>query len=258
MAFKDSVDSLIDEWAQVAPGLDTSPIAVLNRLRIVDRLASRDLEPVLAAHGLRRASFAALSTLYRLGKGASATQRQMADRLGLTPGTMSVRVEQMESDGLLERVQSEQDSRSTLVRLSEKGEQALAACVDAYLEAQRNVLLPLSGEERDQLAGLLKKLMAGIESGATHLGALGVTLQSARKAIDMRKAVGLEAKPGLIVESVDADSRFSRAEIMKGDLLIELNGNPLTSIVDLAQRDSDDRMISLTVLRAESIFKLEV
>jgi hypothetical protein len=89
----DSVDRLVASWREKRPDLDMSSVEVVTRLgRVRDHIDER-LATVFANFGLTIPAFAALVTLARLDDGGrGVSQRRLADELGLTPGTVSVRV----------------------------------------------------------------------------------------------------------------------------------------------------------------------
>src|SRR4051812_35412837 len=91
----DSVDDLLASWAQRRPELDFSPVALIARLARVRAHVDAALDDVYATHGLGAATFAVLVTLARIDDGPGVTQRRLMDELGLTSGTMSVRVDRM-------------------------------------------------------------------------------------------------------------------------------------------------------------------
>ena len=49
----------------------------------------------------------------------------------------------------------------------------------------------------------------------------------------MRRAVGLSDEPGVLVMRVKAGSPADRADLSRGDLVVEVDGRPVRSIGDL-------------------------
>jgi serine protease Do len=62
---------------------------------------------------------------------------------------------------------------------------------------------------------------------------LGIALARPDVAAQLRRAVGLEAREGLLVRGVSADGVGAAAGIAEGDLLVAAGGNPLTVAADL-------------------------
>ena len=232
----DSVDELIHEWRVAAPDLETWPIEIINRLRIVDTRISAELDSVFASYGLSRASFAVLSTLIRSYREKGATQKRLAVRLGLTAGTMSVRLERMERDDLIVRRDSTEDARSTIIKITEKGVSSFERCVPAYLDMQARIVSSLTEQEQDLMASLLRKLVVGTDSelNRSWLSELGIRVSTTREAIELQRRLGLPEKQGLLVEYVDDSSLASEAGLKEGDLIYEIDGDALRSTVTLS------------------------
>lgn len=64
---------------------------------------------------------------------------------------------------------------------------------------------------------------------------LGVGLAPPRAARQLRRAVGLPDRDGLLVRAVEDDSPAARVGLRTGDLLVEADGRPLTGMDDLHQ-----------------------
>src|SRR6476469_1080894 len=99
----DSVDRLLADWQRVRPELDFSPVAVISRLSRVRGHIDAELERLFAEHGLTGPSFGVLVTLARLNEPDGVSQRRLMDELGLTSGTISVRMDRLVEQGLVER-----------------------------------------------------------------------------------------------------------------------------------------------------------
>jgi serine protease Do len=87
---------------------------------------------------------------------------------------------------------------------------------------------------------------------------LGIALAPPRAARRMRAAVGLPERDGLLVRGVEAESPAGKAGLQRGDLLVGVNGGPLTSVDELfdALEGGDD--LKLTVLRGTEERDVEV
>jgi serine protease Do len=81
---------------------------------------------------------------------------------------------------------------------------------------------------------------------------LGVGLAPAHVARQLRRAVGLEERDGLLVREVEEDSPAAKAGIAEGDLIVAAAGKPVTSADDLFEAlasVASDAPLEVTLLR---------
>src|SRR5919205_4090297 len=234
----DSVDRLVAEWRAVRPDLDFAPVEVVTRIRRLRTHLDVALEASLTACGLSGPVFGVLSALRRQGPPFQLSQRALMDRLGLTSGTVSVRVDQLVELGLVARRAHPADRRGSLVRLTEPGLQRCDACTPAYLADEDRLLSALSSEERTQLVQLLRHLLAGFEAERrpeASAAALGLMLMPAHVARQRQRELGLPERSGLLVRSVAPESPAEAAGLRAGDLLVRVGGQELRSPATLAE-----------------------
>jgi DNA-binding MarR family transcriptional regulator len=235
----DSVDRLIADWGRVRPDLDVEPLAVISRIGRVRAHVAAALESVFAEHGLSDPGFAVLVTLMRLGRPEGVPQRMLMDELGLAAGTISVRIDRLEEQGLVERREDDSDRRATLIAITGRGRALFERVAPAHLANERRLLVALDAGERALLATLLRKLLVEYEGSGDDAGArLGVVLAPAHVAMAMRAAVGLPAAAGLLVREVDGDGP-AHGVLLPGDVLEQAAGRALTSIASLRAAVAD-------------------
>jgi len=251
---RDAIDALLASWAQARPDLDMSPVAVVSRLLRVRAHLDRELEAVFDGFDLTAPSFAVLVTLARIAGAGGVSQRRLADELGLTPGTVSVRIDRLVDQGLVVRTADPDSKRSLQIALTATGHARFEQVVPVHLANEARLLAALDDTERPLLADLLRKLLVEFEgsrpaSGAGHR--LGLVLAPAHVTMRLRQAVGLRAVAGLLVRSVDPDSPAAIAGIAPGDVLASAGKRPLRSSAALyaAIEDHQGRRLRLTVLR---------
>jgi DNA-binding MarR family transcriptional regulator len=263
----DSVDRLVAEWRAVRPDLDFAPVEVVTRIRRLRTHLDAALEAALAACGLSSPVFGVLSALRRQGPPFQLSQRALMERLGLTSGTVSVRVDQLVELGLVTRQTDPGDRRGSLVQLTGAGLQRCDACTPAYLADEDRLLSALSLEERSQLALLLRHLLAGFEAERRpepSTAALGLMLVPAHVARQRQRELGLPERAGLLVRRVAPDSPAEAAGVRAGDLLVRVGSQELRSPATLAQAIANASVartarISLGVARtAQGELELEV
>lgn len=159
----DRIDRVRDQWATERPSIDTSSMAVIGRILRIEHLADSRIRRTLRDAGLDRGGFDVLATLRRSGRPYRLSPTQLYEELVLTSGAMTHRVDALLRAGLVERSADESDRRSVLVGLTAKGKSVIDRALDAHLRCERELISGLSAPERDRLAGLLRKLLHGIE-----------------------------------------------------------------------------------------------
>jgi serine protease Do len=98
-------------------------------------------------------------------------------------------------------------------------------------------------------AAMQRRAEALAAGKATERPRLGIAIAPARAARRMRAAVGLPERDGLLVRGVVADSPAAKAGVERGDLLVGVNGNPLSSVDELFDALEAGGGLSLDVLR---------
>jgi DNA-binding MarR family transcriptional regulator len=111
---------------------------------------------------LRGADFAVLATLVRLGAG-SISQGRLAPELGLSAGTVSLRLDRLAHLGLIHRLPDPDDGRGALVALTRRGRRLFEACAPEHLANAADLLAGLGERDREQLGQLLGTLLQALE-----------------------------------------------------------------------------------------------
>lgn len=86
------------------------------------------------------------------------TQKELTERLGVQPGSVSEVIGKLEASGLVTRTQSEKDRRTMDICLTEEGD---VWAKDAHVRREnrhREMFSVLSAEEKDTLLQLLEKV----------------------------------------------------------------------------------------------------
>ena len=118
-----------------------------SRRRFVEALARQNL------------TLAAYSVLMILGAAGSATQRQLAEAVGIDPRNLVPILDDLQVRGLITRDANPADRRRHAVKLSASGRTRLARLAQVGAEAERRMLKPLSAADRQHLGSLLAKLL---------------------------------------------------------------------------------------------------
>lgn len=103
----------------------------------LDRIVSRRLTEVLAAHGLTLPQFTALSVLNARGRSSNA---QLAERSFITPQSANEVVKAMESNGWVMRETDPTNRRIVLLQLTPAGKALLERCDETVDRIEQSML----------------------------------------------------------------------------------------------------------------------
>jgi DNA-binding MarR family transcriptional regulator len=156
---RDEVDDLVAAWRQQRPDLDVAPLQVLSRVSRLARHLDIARRSAFTAHGLEPWEFDVLSALRRAGPPFQLTPGALLRATLVTSGTMTNRVDRLETAGLVYREPDPRDRRGVLVTLSERGRTAVDAAFADLLQRERALLSRLGPEQQTQLAHLLRTLL---------------------------------------------------------------------------------------------------
>lgn len=165
LADGDHVDGVLEQWRDVHPGCDASPMAVFTRLYRLSKYVDRRVAAVFRRHGLHEGEFDLLATLYRSGQPQGLTPNALREAAVLSSGAMTHRLDRLEGAGLIQRVPNPEDRRSVLIRLSEAGQALLLELLDDYLATLHALQTPLDDRRKTELAGALRTLLLTLEAG---------------------------------------------------------------------------------------------
>jgi DNA-binding MarR family transcriptional regulator len=232
---EDSVARVIASWKATRPDLNVDAIGITARLARLQAAITAAQVEVLERFGLRGGEFALLATLTRLTR-EDVSQRRLAEELGLSAGTISLRVDRLVARGLVERQADPEDGRGALIEITPRGRALFEACVPEHLARAQALVAGLTESEREELGRLLGKLLYTLEDPSLDdlaTAELGLVVEGAPAALERRRAVGLPALPGLLVRHVDPAGPAARSGVRTGDLLTSADRRPLRSRHDL-------------------------
>jgi DNA-binding MarR family transcriptional regulator len=159
----DSVDRIIEAWAERDPRVDASPLEVVGRLLVCAFHLERAIAAALQPFGLSFGDFDVLNTLRRRGDAQGAKPGELARSSLITSGAMTSRLDRLERARLIERRPDPTDRRGVLVRLTEQGERLAEDSLKAVIAADEDFLQPLSQRQRDSVASALRQLLLRVE-----------------------------------------------------------------------------------------------
>lgn len=106
-----------------------------------------------------------LFTLLHSGEdGALDAQRDLADRLRVTPATITASLNSLEKQGCIIRVPDENDMRRKRIVLTGKGREAAASCGRAFSELDDAMYAGFTPEELETLSGFLMRITENLRA----------------------------------------------------------------------------------------------
>ena len=109
--------------------------------------------------GLDRRSFRLLGRLRSFGPPYQRSAGMLANDMQLSSGAMTNRLDRMEKAGLIRRLDDPNDRRGTLVEPTDAGHAAWDQAVGTQARREAMIAAVLTEKEREQLHGLLRKIM---------------------------------------------------------------------------------------------------
>jgi DNA-binding MarR family transcriptional regulator len=161
----DEVDDIVGRWHAERPDLDVTPLHVLSRVSRLARHLDRARRAAFAAHGLEAWEFDVLSALRRQGAPYQLSPGALLRATLVTSGTMTNRIDRLAGRGLVRRHPDPQDKRGVLVELTGTGLRGVDAAMTDLLDRERGLLAALPAGEQQELAGLLRVLLAPFDAG---------------------------------------------------------------------------------------------
>lgn len=155
----DDVDLIVAAWRRERPDLDVQPLEVLSRLTRLARHLDAARAEAFDAHGLDGWEFDVLAALRRAGAPYSLSPSQLATQTMVTSGTMTNRVDRLAERHLVTRNPDPHDRRGVRVQLTDQGLLAIDGAFTDLLKREHALLDSLDGNDRRELAHLLRELM---------------------------------------------------------------------------------------------------
>jgi DNA-binding MarR family transcriptional regulator len=155
----DEIDRIVEQWNRERPDLDVSPTETLQRITRLSLLQGASFARVFAPYRISFGEYLVLAALRRAGPPYRMNPTSLFNSVILSSGAMTNRLDRLEAMGLVERQPDPADRRGRLVALTDRGREMVDAAVVDHLENEQRLLGSLDAGEREQLAGLLRKLL---------------------------------------------------------------------------------------------------
>jgi DNA-binding MarR family transcriptional regulator len=155
----DEIDRIVEQWNRERPDLDVSPTHTLQRITRLALLQGVSFVRVFGPYGISFGEYLVLAALRRAGPPYRMNPTSLFNAVILSSGAMTNRLDRLEAIGLVERQPDPTDRRGRLVALTDRGRTRVDAAVVDHLENEQRLLGALDAGEREQLGGLLRKLL---------------------------------------------------------------------------------------------------
>ncbi len=260
MEMEDHIDRVVAQWKRQGLESDLGPVGIIGRAGRIMEYVDRALEAKFEEFGISRATFDVLAALKRAGSPFRLSQRDLMRSLLRTSGSVSLRIDTLEREGLVTRVQDPDDRRSVFVTLTPKGSSLLKEIIPEHLANETALISALTHLEKEQLTSLLRKWLISLEANAAEgpVMHLGLVLLHPRASMMKRRAVGLPDVPGILVHAVELSSWAEETGFRKGDLIYRIEGKMVESLSELrkALNKPRPRIKRFSILRGTEAIEL--
>ena len=153
-----TVDDILDQWGKEYSDVDVAPMGVIGRVWRLSRYFESAVSDVLGEFGCTLPEFDVLATLRRSGAPYSLTAGELMRSAMVTSGAVTNRVDRLVERGWVTRTVDPHNKRIRRITLTQDGLDLVNRIVPAHVDNERRLLSPLTQEEQDLLAALLRKL----------------------------------------------------------------------------------------------------
>jgi DNA-binding MarR family transcriptional regulator len=142
------------------------PYRVTARISRIGLHIARRQEEAFGRLGLNRGEVGVLGALRFAGPQQQLSPTRLFKGLMLSSAGITSRLDRLERRGYVKRRRDPDDRRGVLVELTDAGREVLDQALSANTGGEKELLSNLTTQEQKELAGLLKKLLAGLEPSA--------------------------------------------------------------------------------------------
>ena len=160
---RDRIDGFLAQWSRERPDLDTTPLEVVARVVRVSGHLDRLVDGWLSRMELKWWELDVLGALRRSGEPFRLSPGELSNRLMVTSGTMTTRLDRLEEKGFVKREPAAHDRRGVVVSLTAKGRRRIDDAMSTHLANLAAVLESLSEEDALVLTDSLRALLIALE-----------------------------------------------------------------------------------------------
>jgi len=142
--YGEDVDLALSTWVKLARASSTFQKKSMENIR---------------SFGLTQPQFAVIEALGHLGPMKIG---KLCDKMLVSGGNMTLVLDNLEKNKLIERIHSKEDRRAILVQLTKSGDKLFKDIFVKHAQFINKLMSVLSKEEQNQMSALLKKLGTGI------------------------------------------------------------------------------------------------
>lgn len=128
--------------------------AIIALSRCIQSVNKREYK-IIKEGGLTFSQFGVLEVLYHKG---DLRVSEIIDKILSTGGNMTVVIDNLAKDGLVERCVDPADRRASLISITEKGRNLMSEVFPKHVDNLDEIFSVLNAEEKKNLISLLKKL----------------------------------------------------------------------------------------------------
>lgn len=163
MSKKDIIDSLISEWKDERPELDTSAMEVVGRILNLSKILEKRASKSLSMYNIHYTDLDVLATITRSGNPYELTPSQLMNSVLITSGAMTALLNRLTKLKLIYRSPDQKDGRIKLAGLTQKGVELIDKAIETrFIEASDSIKI-LNKTENKTLSILLKKLLNSLD-----------------------------------------------------------------------------------------------
>lgn len=160
----DITDRVLGAWEETRPDLGVGgALQVTARLSRIGPHLARRQDEVFGRFALSRGEVGALSALRISGPPFRLSPTRLAKGLMLSSAGVTSRIDRLERRGLVRRLDDPDDRRGVIIELTDEGRDVVDEAVAALANSDRQLMERLDPAEVEQLAGLLRKVLALLE-----------------------------------------------------------------------------------------------
>lgn len=163
MSNKDIIDSLISEWKDERPELDTSAMEVVGRILNLSKILEKRASKSLSVYNIHYTDLDVLATIRRSGIPYKLTPSQLMKSVLITSGAMTALLNRLTKLKLIYRSPDPKDGRIKLAGLTPKGIELIDKAIETRFIEASNSIKVLNKTENKTLSILLKKLLKPLD-----------------------------------------------------------------------------------------------